>query len=81
MDVTEDQSVLRTMSDVRVILRCMDNLTEALNVRMEWISTSIYEVTITIPDWADPSAAWRLEVLAEDRGGNRGSAFVFVDLT
>ncbi|RLF68430.1 MAG: hypothetical protein DRN57_04050 [Thermoplasmata archaeon] len=81
VDVTEDQSVLRTMSDVRVILRCMDNLTEALNVRMEWISTSIYEVTITIPDWADPSAAWRLEVLAEDRGGNRGSAFVFVDLT
>ena len=74
VDINEDQTMGITISEVRVVLRCMENLTEAVNMTLPWNRTSFFDELVPVPLWASTVVPWMIEVYAVDTAGNVGSA-------
>ena len=73
VDISEDQALGITISEVRVVLRCMENLTEAVNMTLPWNRTSFFDEQVSVPLWASIVVPWMIEVYAVDTAGNVGS--------
>ncbi|MFO8050685.1 MAG: hypothetical protein R6V01_03190 [Thermoplasmatota archaeon] len=80
VNVLEDQTAFPTISDVFVVLRCMENRTEAVNVSLSWNETSFFEGDLLVPAWASTSVPWKIEVYAVDMARNTGSSNRWISL-
>ncbi len=74
VDIFEDQTLGITIEEVRIVLRCMENLTEVVNLTLTWNTTSFFEGQVPVPLWANTVVPWMIEVYAVDTAGNTGSA-------
>jgi len=80
VDVLEDQTDMTTITQVRAVLRCMENLTEAVNITLSWDELSLFAGIMTVPIWASVSVPWMVEVYAWDMAGNVGSTNKMMEL-